>query len=62
MVQSIHYYTGMIFKGISDRLGTPILTGGRYDNLTSCFGKQMPATGFALDGSALLTALYGRGK
>lgn len=62
MVQSIHYYTGIIFKGISDRLGTPILTGGRYDNLTSCFGRQMPATGFALDGSALLSALYGRSK
>ncbi|MCK5130234.1 MAG: ATP phosphoribosyltransferase regulatory subunit, partial [Clostridiales bacterium] len=60
MVQSIHYYTGMIFKGISNNLGTPILTGGRYDNLTASFGKIMPATGFALDGSALLSALYGR--
>ncbi len=57
MVQSIHYYSGMIFQGITDRLGTPILTGGRYDNLTACFGRKMPATGFALDGNALLTAL-----
>lgn len=60
MIQSIHYYTGMIFTGISGNLGTPILTGGRYDNLMTCFGKKMPATGFALDGSALLSALYGR--
>ncbi len=57
MVQSVHYYTGMIFQGITDRLGTPIITGGRYDNLTSWFGRKMPATGFALDGNALLTAL-----
>ena len=57
MVQSVHYYTGMIFQGITDMLGTPILTGGRYDSLTACFGRKLPATGFALDGSALLTAL-----
>jgi ATP phosphoribosyltransferase regulatory subunit len=57
MVQSVHIYTGMIFQGITDRLGTPIITGGRYDSLTSCFGRKMPATGFALDGNALLTAL-----
>ena len=57
MVQSVHYYTGMIFQGITDMLGTPIMTGGRYDNLTSCFGRKLPATGFALDGSALLAAL-----
>lgn len=60
MVQSVHYYTGMIFQGITDKLGTPILTGGRYDSLTSCFGRKLPATGFALDGSALLTALSER--
>ena len=60
MVQSVHYYTGMIFQGITDKLGTPILTGGRYDNLTASFGRKMPATGFALDGAALLTALSER--
>ena len=62
MVQSVHYYTGMIFQGITDKLGTPILTGGRYDNLVSCFGRKLPATGFALDGSALLTALSERSE
>lgn len=62
MIQSIHYYTGLIFKGISEKIGTPILTGGRYDNLTSFFGRQMPATGFALDGGALLLALNERSK
>ena len=61
MVQPVHYYTGMIFQGITDKLGTPILTGGRYDGLTSCFGRKLPATGFALDGGALLTALSERG-
>ncbi len=61
MVQPVHYYTGMIFQGITDKLGTPILTGGRYDKLTSFFGRKMPATGFALDGSALLNALDERG-
>jgi len=49
MVQSLDYYTGMIFRGIAAKMGTPILTGGRYDTLLSEFGFSEPATGFAID-------------
>ncbi len=48
MLHDISYYTGTIFRGITDKIGFPILTGGRYDNLLSEFGKDVPATGFAL--------------
>ena len=48
MLHDISYYTGTIFRGITDKIGFPILTGGRYDSLLDDFGKDVPATGFAL--------------
>jgi ATP phosphoribosyltransferase regulatory subunit len=48
MLHDISYYTGTIFRGITDKIGFPIITGGRYDNLLDDFGKDLPATGFAL--------------
>jgi ATP phosphoribosyltransferase regulatory subunit len=62
MVQSIGYYTGIIFRGICELMGAPILTGGRYDRLVGEFGRDMPATGFAMNVKPLLTALERRGK
>jgi ATP phosphoribosyltransferase regulatory subunit len=61
MVQSVHYYTGIIFRGMAESLGYPILTGGRYDRLVSEFGRDMPATGFAVSVKALLLALERQG-
>ena len=49
MVQTIHYYTGVIFKGYGEGLGEYILSGGRYDNLCNHFDKELPATGFAIN-------------
>ena len=48
MVQAIGYYTGVIFKGMTGALGYPLLPGGRYDHLLRAFGRDLPATGFAL--------------
>ena len=62
MVQSIHYYTGVIFRGISRYLGYPLLTGGRYDNLVGEFGREMPATGFAFAVKPVLVALERQGN
>lgn len=62
MVQNIDYYSGIIFRGISGQLGYPILTGGRYDNLVSEFGYDLPATGFAMGVKRLLIALEKQGK
>lgn len=48
LVQHIHYYTGVVFRGYADGVGASVLDGGRYDTLTGMFGKAMPATGFAI--------------
>lgn len=62
IVQSVHYYTGIVFKGICHNLGYPLLTGGRYDNLIKNYGKDMPAVGFAMTSKHILIALDREGK
>lgn len=57
MLQDIDYYSGVIFRGITGDLGYPLLTGGRYDNLLGEFGREMPATGFAMGIKRVLIAL-----
>ena len=42
------YYNGVIFQGLLPGLHTPVLSGGRYDNLPRKMGKQVGAIGFAL--------------
>ena len=31
LIESVDYYTGMVFKGYTYEVGFPILAGGRYD-------------------------------
>lgn len=57
MVQSLNYYTGIIFRGFTYGVGFPILSGGRYDNLMEKFGEKCPATGFSLGLNMLMMAL-----
>lgn len=57
MVQSMNYYTGIVFRGFTYGVGFPVLSGGRYDNLISRFGRDCPATGFSLGINMILTAL-----
>lgn len=57
MIQHIHYYTGIIFRGYSTEACGNILSGGRYDNLIGQFGKDMPAVGFAIDVDSVLQSL-----
>lgn len=54
MVGDFSYYTGMIFEGYADKLGFPVCSGGRYDNLLEQFGRPAPATGFALKTNRIL--------
>ncbi len=49
MVHEIDYYTGIMFRGYAEGAGDTVLSGGRYNNLTSKFGKEMPSVGFAID-------------
>ena len=53
LVQEIDYYTGLMFRGYMGGAGSPVLAGGRYDNLCAKFGRDIPATGFAIDIDAL---------
>lgn len=61
MVQSINYYTGMIFRGLTYGVGSTICGGGRYDNLTMEFGEPMPAVGGAIGINRLMLALARQG-
>jgi ATP phosphoribosyltransferase regulatory subunit len=57
MVQSLNYYTGIIFRGVTHGVGFPIVSGGRYDNLVGKFGKRCPATGFSIGINMVMMAL-----
>lgn len=57
MLKGTNYDTGIIFRGFTYGVGFPILSGGRYDSLTSTFGKDCPATGFSIGINMLMKAL-----
>lgn len=61
MVHSLNYYTGIIFRGMTSKIGYPICSGGRYDNLVSKFGYDIPATGFAVNINKLFILLKNKG-
>jgi len=72
-VRGLEYYTGPVFecellfevpneKGEIVRFGS-VAGGGRYDGLVKRFtGQDMPATGFSIGVSRLMTALKNLGK
>lgn len=62
LLQSLNYYSGMIFKGFTYGLGFPLFSGGRYDQLVGAFGRNLAATGFSIGTSLALTALQRQGK
>lgn len=57
MIGKLGYYTGIILRGYTYGAGRPILSGGRYDNLVSQFGKEAPAVGMAINMDELMNAL-----
>jgi ATP phosphoribosyltransferase regulatory subunit len=63
LLNSMNFYTGTIFKGLSRHFGAHILSGGRYNNLFTLQGTgNIPATGFAVGIKNLLTALTASGN
>jgi ATP phosphoribosyltransferase regulatory subunit len=56
-VSGLDYYTGLTFKIYVSGAGASCGSGGRYDRLTSNFGKAEPAIGFVLDIDALTDVL-----
>lgn len=62
MLSKYNYYTGIIFHAYSYGYGEPIAKGGRYDNLLSHFGRELPAVGFAIVIDQLQRALRNDAK
>ena len=56
-IRGLDYHTGLTFEGFVGGLGEPVCGGGRYDGLTANYGLSSPATGFAFNILALLSAL-----
>ncbi|SFS96950.1 ATP phosphoribosyltransferase regulatory subunit [Paenibacillus sp. 453mf] len=59
MIGDFSYYTGMTFEGYAAELGSPVCSGGRYDKLLKQFGKDVPATGFALKTNRIVDGVRG---
>ena len=57
MVPRLDYYTGIIFKGYCEGVGTTVLRGGRYDNLIKPYKKSIPAIGFSIDINCVISIL-----
>ncbi len=57
LVMHMSYYTGVVFEGYGNNLGTPIASGGRYDELLKKFNRPAPATGFGIRLDLLVKAL-----
>lgn len=62
MLSNISYYTGIVFRGLNDYSGSPVLSGGRYDTLMADFGRSEAAIGFAMYEKRILKALENMGK
>ncbi|MDL2237728.1 ATP phosphoribosyltransferase regulatory subunit [Christensenellaceae bacterium OttesenSCG-928-K19] len=61
LLNNFNYYSGILFRGIADGVGVPMLSGGRYDELLREFGSDAPATGFAIGIKELLVVLESQG-
>jgi len=49
LAREMTYYSGPVFEFYSPRAAGPVAGGGRYDGLCSKFGRDLPATGLAID-------------
>lgn len=57
MLPHLSYYSGIIFRGMTDGVGAAILEGGRYDKLSAYFGADNPSVGFSIGIKRLMTAI-----
>lgn len=62
IVHKFDYYTGTVFRGYVDNAGEPVIKGGRYDRLLSVLGRDLPATGFAVNLCAVIDAILKSGR
>ncbi len=59
LINHMGYYSDIIFQGFVEKLGKPVLMGGRYDGLGNAFGATLPAIGFACEVESLVEASSG---
>ncbi|HEY8389584.1 MAG TPA: ATP phosphoribosyltransferase regulatory subunit [Clostridia bacterium] len=57
MLPHLSYYSGIIFRGMTNCVGAAILEGGRYDNLSTYFGANNPSVGFSIGIKRLMEAV-----
>lgn len=62
LINHMNYYSGVIFQGYVGGYSKPVLMGGRYNDLTEQFGRNMPAIGFGCIIDFLLDALKAAGQ
>ena len=48
VVDDVHYYNGVVFKGFVSGVPSSVLSGGQYDRLMKKMGRKSGAIGFAL--------------
>ena len=53
VVDDVHYYNGVVFKGFIDGVPSSVLSGGQYDKLMQKLGRKAGAIGFAVYMDAL---------
>ncbi len=53
-IRGFNYYTGVTFELVSPRVPSPLIIGGRYDELIEKYGYKCAATGFAVDIESVL--------
>lgn len=56
LINHMGYYSDLIFQGFIDKIGKPVVMGGRYDQLANEFGQHIPAIGFACNIDTLVRA------
>ena len=59
VMSSFDYYTGIVFEAFAPGCGTPLGSGGRYDNMLGVYGKPRPAAGFAFYLEEVMAAAAG---
>lgn len=57
LLPGFEYYNGLVFRGLSQGVGSPIISGGRYDGVLAQFGRPMQAVGFAIGMERAMAAL-----
>lgn len=62
MLNGLDYYSGLVVKGYSKKLGLCLLDGGRYDGICRSFGYDSGAVGFAIGIDRILSILNSMNK